>query len=53
MLAAKGKLIGPHDLLVVATAIANAGVVATLNEKEFARVPGLSVMPVAPYVRSR
>ena len=52
-LAAKGTLIGPHDLLIAATAIANAGVVATLNVKEFARVPGLSVMPVAPYVRSR
>lgn len=49
-LAAKGAPIGPHDLQIAATAIARAGVVVTMNVKEFSRVPGLSVMPVAQYV---
>lgn len=50
-LATKGTLIGPHDLLIAATALAHQASVATLNEKEFSRVPGLSLVPVAPYGR--
>lgn len=53
LLASKGTVIGPHDLLIAATAIANSGSVATLNQKEFAQVPGLLLRPIAPYVRSR
>lgn len=49
-LAAKGRLIGAHDLLVAATAIANSASVATLNQKEFKRVPGLTLAPIARFV---
>jgi tRNA(fMet)-specific endonuclease VapC len=49
-LAAKGKMIGPHDLLVAATALAVGSSVATLNQKEFKRVPDLVVTPVAKWV---
>jgi predicted nucleic acid-binding protein len=50
-LAARGKLIGPHDMLVAATAIANAGSIVTLNQREFKRVPGATVLPVAQFMR--
>lgn len=43
---AKGAPIGAHDLLIAATAIARGDVLCTLNEGEFARVPGLRVLAV-------
>jgi tRNA(fMet)-specific endonuclease VapC len=52
-LAGKGTPIGAHDLLVAATALANGAAVATLNQKEFKRVPGVSLVPIARYVRSK
>ena len=42
-LSAAGHLIGPHDLMVAATALALGWSVATNNANEFARVPGLVV----------
>ena len=48
-LATKGALIGPHDLLIAATALANASAVATLNQKEFKRVPGLSLVSLSSF----
>ena len=42
-LAAKGVNIGPHDLLIAATALATDFVVATRDERSFPRIPGLSV----------
>ena len=42
-LAAAGRLIGPHDLIVAATALALGWSVATHNAGEFSRVPGLVV----------
>lgn len=36
-----GKLIGPNDLLIAATARAVGAVLVTSNTAEFARVPGL------------
>jgi tRNA(fMet)-specific endonuclease VapC len=42
-LALAGHLIGPHDLIVAATALALGWSVATHNAIEFARVPGLVV----------
>jgi tRNA(fMet)-specific endonuclease VapC len=39
----RGKLIGPMDLLIAATALANEATVVTNNVKEFSRVPGLRV----------
>jgi predicted nucleic acid-binding protein len=42
-LAAAGRIIGPNDLLIAATALANGYAVLTDNLREFERVPGLSV----------
>lgn len=42
-MAAAGVLIGPHDLILAATALALGWSVATYNADEFARVPGLVV----------
>jgi tRNA(fMet)-specific endonuclease VapC len=39
----RGDPIGPHDLLVAATALAHGWAVATLNLREFGRVPGLEL----------
>lgn len=38
-----GELIGPNDLLIAAHALALDCVLVTDNEREFIRVPGLSV----------
>ena len=43
-LAAKGQLIGAHDLWIAATALAHGMGVATGNASEFQRVPGLPVI---------
>lgn len=51
VLAAKGRMIGAHDLQVAATCLSLDSAVATLNTKEFKRVPGLSLTPVASYHR--
>lgn len=45
-----GAVIGPHALLISATALARGYGVATMSEREFARVAGLRVVPVAPFV---
>jgi len=42
----EGKPIGPHDLLIAATALARGFAVATRNYEEFSRVPGLEVVRV-------
>lgn len=38
-----GKLPGPNDLMIAATALANDVAVVTRNTREFQRVPGLRV----------
>ena len=38
-----GKTVGPMDLLIAATAVANNCVLVTGNDREFSRVPGLRV----------
>ena len=45
-LEAAGRMIGPHDLWIAATALTHDLAVATLDARDFARVPGLRV--VAP-----
>jgi tRNA(fMet)-specific endonuclease VapC len=40
-LAAQGKPIGPNDLMIAATALANDVILVTHNTAEFAWVPGL------------
>ena len=42
-LQAKGKLIGPYDMLIASHARRVSATVVTNNEREFRRVPGLSV----------
>ena len=42
-LEARGKLIGPNDLLLAAHACASNSVFVTANLREFDRVPGLTV----------
>ncbi|MEM0965450.1 MAG: PIN domain-containing protein [Verrucomicrobiota bacterium] len=44
-----GILIGPHDLMIAATALHLGWEIATLNTSEFSRVPGLTLSPVEPY----
>ncbi len=46
-----GAVIGPHDLLVGATAIAHGRAVATLNRREFARMPGLRLVSLDDFLR--
>lgn len=48
---ARGVLIGAHDLQIAATALHHGQPVATLNAKEFQRVPGLHLVDVDPYLR--
>lgn len=42
-----GDLIGAHDLWIAATALAHGLAVATGNQADFARVPGVRVITVA------
>jgi tRNA(fMet)-specific endonuclease VapC len=45
-LAARGEVIGAHDLWIAATGVAHGLGVATRNAAEFERVPGLRVVGV-------
>jgi tRNA(fMet)-specific endonuclease VapC len=42
-MATRGELIGAHDLIIAATALLHGHAVATFNERDFSRVPGLQV----------
>jgi tRNA(fMet)-specific endonuclease VapC len=42
-LAARGQLIGPHDLMIAAIALTNGLTLVTHNTVEFSRVPGLMI----------
>ena|SRR5437762_14262926 len=50
-LAARGVIIGAHDLQIAATAIALNYDLATLNAQEFKRVSGLNVLDAAAFRR--
>jgi tRNA(fMet)-specific endonuclease VapC len=39
----KGQPVGPNDLLIAAIVVANNGILATRNRKEFIRIPGLKL----------
>ncbi len=45
-LAAAGTMIGAHDLLIGATALAHGHRLATLNRREFVHVPGLAIADI-------
>jgi predicted nucleic acid-binding protein len=45
-LAKRGMLIGAHDMQIGATALARGDALATLNTQDFARIPGLRLVPL-------
>ena len=47
-LARKGQLIGPHDMIIAATALHHRLSLLTDNVAEFSRVNGLNVIPPGP-----
>jgi len=49
----KGQIIGAHDLIIAATCLHLRCKLATLNEKEFRRVPGLELIDSGKYVVGR
>lgn len=52
-LEAAGERIGPHDLIIAATCLTLQHTLATLNEKEFRKVPRLSLARAQAYVTRR
>ncbi|MEP6664019.1 MAG: PIN domain-containing protein [Verrucomicrobiota bacterium] len=48
-LESRGQIIGSHDLQIAATALSLDYTLATLNVKEFKRVPGLKLAEVAAF----
>ncbi len=51
-LEAQGSRIGAHDLVIAAVCLAHNYRLATLNEDEFRRVPGLQLVDCKPYTVS-
>lgn len=49
----RGALIGPHDMWIAATAITYRLPLATLNRREFERVPGLRLVDLPESRRGR
>ena len=49
-LARAGAMIGPHDLLIAATALAQGHSLVTTNQREFHRVPGLRLVAIDSYL---
>ena len=43
-LESEGRSIGPHDVMIAATALANAATLVTHNVRELSRVPGLQLV---------
>ena len=48
-----GRMIGPYDLLIAATALHHGCGVVTLNEHEFRRVPALRLVDLNPFLSAR
>lgn len=49
-LARTRSAIGPHDLLIAATALAQGHALVTINQREFSRVPGLRLVATEGYL---
>jgi len=49
-LASNGNMIGAHDLLIAATCVSYGHQMATLNEREFQRIPELSLVNARQYL---
>jgi tRNA(fMet)-specific endonuclease VapC len=39
----KGTLVGPNDLIIASTVLANKGILITNNDREFGRIPDLPI----------
>lgn len=46
----QGTMVGAHDLLIGATALARGEAVATLNRADFGRIPGLRLLAMDRYI---
>jgi tRNA(fMet)-specific endonuclease VapC len=49
-LAQEGNVIGPHDMLIAATALAQGYSLVTMDQREFGRVPGLRLVAVERFL---
>ena len=49
-LAGHGAVIGPHDLLIAASAMARGYLIASLKQREFARVAGLQLVAIDSFL---
>jgi predicted nucleic acid-binding protein len=49
----RGMVIGAHDLQIAATALHHGHALATLNGREFQRVPGLQLVETNRYLRTQ
>ncbi len=49
-LARKGSVIGAHDLIIGATALARGYALATLNARDFRRIPGLRLVAMRRFL---
>jgi predicted nucleic acid-binding protein len=50
-LANRGQMIGPYDLIIAATALAYRVPLATLNDRDFSKIPDLEVYSLRPFLR--
>jgi predicted nucleic acid-binding protein len=46
----RGTVIGAHDLMIAATALAHGDALATLNRREFSQVQGLRLTSIEHYL---
>ncbi len=46
-----GTMIGAHDLMIGATALARGHALATLNTRDFGRIPGLRLVAVEKFIK--
>lgn len=49
-LAPAGTPVGPHDMMIGATALARGDSVGTLDHAEFARIPGLRILSIDAFL---
>lgn len=47
----EGAMVGPHDMLIGATALARGDSLATLNQQEFHRIPGLRLVALEAFLK--
>ena len=50
-LSLEGAMVGPHNMLIGATALARGDSLATLNQQEFHRIPGLRLVALEAFLK--